>query len=75
MQETQRQLDKAKAKLAEVEEGIASLQAKYDECISKKEDLEFKTNQCTARLGRAEKVFYSIMHYVMMYLFVKLFIF
>ena len=54
--ETQRVLDKAKACLAEVEEGIASLQAKYDECVAKKEDLEFKTNQCTARLGRAEKV-------------------
>ena len=54
--ETQRLLDKAKGKLAEVEEGIASLQAKYNECISKKEDLEFKTNQCTARLERAEKV-------------------
>lgn len=56
LQETQRQLDKAKTKLCEVEEGIASLQAKYDECIAKKDDLEFKTNQCTARLGRAEKV-------------------
>jgi len=54
--ETQRLLDKAKGKLAEVEEGIASLQAKYDECIAKKEDLEFKTEQCTARLGRAEKL-------------------
>ena len=54
--ETQRILNEAKARLAEVEEGIASLQAKYDECIAKKEDLEFKTNQCTARLGRAEKV-------------------
>lgn len=58
--ETQRQLDKAKGKLAEVEEGIASLQAKYNECISKKEDLEFKTNQCTARLERAEKVCYEL---------------
>ncbi|XP_066927305.1 dynein axonemal heavy chain 1-like isoform X2 [Clytia hemisphaerica] len=56
LMETQRLLDKAKGKLAEVEEGIASLQAKYDECISKKEDLEFKTNQCTARLERAEKL-------------------
>ena len=54
--ETQRLLDNAKAKLAEVEEGIASLQAKYEECISKKQELEFKTNQCAARLERAEKV-------------------
>lgn len=58
LMETQRQLDKAKGKLAEVEEGIASLQAKYNECIAKKDDLEFKTNQCTARLVRAEKVSY-----------------
>lgn len=39
-----------------MEEGIASLQAKYDECINKKQELEFKTEQCAARLGRAEKV-------------------
>ena len=56
LQETQRLLDAAKARLADVEEGIASLQAKYEECIAKKQDLEFKTEQCTARLGRAEKV-------------------
>ena len=49
-------MEEAKARLAEVEEGIASLQAKYEECIAKKQDLEFKTEQCTARLGRAEKV-------------------
>jgi len=56
LQETQRLLDAAKARLADVEEGIASLQAKYEECIAKKQDLEFKTEQCTARLGRAEKL-------------------
>lgn len=56
LQETQRVLDAAKARLTEVEEGIASLQAKYEECISKKQELEFKTEQCTARLSRAEKV-------------------
>ena len=56
LQETQRVLAEAKARLAEVEEGIASLQAKYEECIAKKQDLEFKTAQCPARLGRAEKV-------------------
>lgn len=39
-----------------MEEGIASLQAKYEECIAKKQELEFKTEQCSARLGRAEKV-------------------
>ena len=56
MQETQRVLAEAKARLADVEEGIASLQAKYEECIAKKQELEFKTEQCSARLGRAEKV-------------------
>ena len=35
---------------------IASLQAKYEECVAKKEELEFKTELCTARLTRAEKV-------------------
>lgn len=62
LMETQRQLNKAKGKLAEVEEGIASLQAKYEECIAKKDELEFKTNQCTERLVRAEKVS-SSMHF------------
>jgi len=56
LQETQRVLAEAKARLAEVEEGIASLQAKYEECIAKKQELEFKTKQCSDRLGRAEKV-------------------
>ena len=56
LQETQRILGEAKDRLREVEEGIASLQAKYDECIAKKEELEYKTELCTARLTRAEKV-------------------
>ena len=56
LQETQRLLEAAKARLVEVEEGIASLQAKYEESVAKKQDLEFKTDQCTARLGRAKKV-------------------
>lgn len=56
LQETQRVLAEAKARLAEVEEGIASLQAKYEECIAKKQELEFKTEQCSGRLGRAEKL-------------------
>lgn len=56
LQETQRVLEAAKARLTEVEEGIASLQAKYEECISKKQELEFKTEQCSGRLTRAEKV-------------------
>ncbi len=51
-------LGEAKDRLREVEEGIASLQAKYEECVAKKEDLEYKTELCTARLTRAEKVKY-----------------
>ncbi|XP_065685160.1 dynein axonemal heavy chain 1 isoform X1 [Hydra vulgaris] len=54
--ETQRALNAAKAKLALVEEGVAMLQAKYQECIFNKNELEKKTNLCTARLGRAEKL-------------------
>ena len=54
--ETQRALDTAKAKLTLVEEGVALLQTKYQECIAKKNELEFKTKLCSARLGRAEKV-------------------
>ncbi|XP_022110107.1 dynein heavy chain 1, axonemal-like isoform X1 [Acanthaster planci] len=53
---TQRQLDEAKAKLREVEEGIATLQAKYEDCIERKEELENKCSLCEARLGRADKL-------------------
>ena len=54
--ETQRVLDEAKARLREVEEGIATLQAKYEDCVAKKEELENKVDLCKARLGRADKV-------------------
>ena len=54
--ETQRILDSAKARLAEVEEGIATLQAKYDDCVRKKDELESKCAECEARLVRADKV-------------------
>ena len=54
--ETQRVLDAAKARLQEVEDGIATLQAKYDDCVRKKEDLEFKCAECEGRLTRADKV-------------------
>ncbi len=54
--ETQRILDGAKAHLQEVEDGIATLQAKYDDCVRKKDELEFKTQECEARLVRADKV-------------------
>ena len=49
-------LNDAKANLREVEEGLASLQAKYGECVAKKEELKDKCELCEARLTRAEKV-------------------
>ena len=54
--ETQRVLAAAKARLAEVEEGIATLQAKYDDCVRKKDELEQKCSECEGRLIRADKV-------------------
>lgn len=53
---TQRILEEAKQRLHEVEDGIATMQAKYRECIAKKEELELKCEQCEQRLGRADKV-------------------
>ncbi|XP_064629143.1 dynein axonemal heavy chain 1-like isoform X2 [Lineus longissimus] len=54
--ETQKILDEAVGKLREVEEGIATLQAKYDDCVNKKEELERKCEQCEQRLVRADKL-------------------
>ncbi|ESO89348.1 hypothetical protein LOTGIDRAFT_210379 [Lottia gigantea] len=56
LEETQRMLDEAKGRLQEVEEGIATLQAKYEDCVRKKEELENKCEQCEARLGRADQL-------------------
>lgn len=53
---TQRILEEAKQRLREVEDGIATMQTKYRECIAKKEELELKCEQCEQRLGRADKV-------------------
>ncbi|XP_077969677.1 dynein axonemal heavy chain 1-like isoform X2 [Styela clava] len=53
---TQKILDEAKGKLAEVEQGIATLQEKYTLCVNKKEDLEAKCKQCEDRLIRADKL-------------------
>ncbi|RUS78759.1 hypothetical protein EGW08_013475 [Elysia chlorotica] len=54
--ETQRILDAAKSRLQEVEQGIATLQAKYDDCVRKKDELENKCKECEARLIRADKL-------------------
>ncbi|XP_032448113.1 dynein heavy chain 1, axonemal [Lynx canadensis] len=53
---TQRILEEAKQRLREVEDGIATMQTKYRECITKKEELELKCEQCEQRLGRADKL-------------------
>lgn len=53
---TQRILDDAKEKLTAVEEGIATLQAKYHECLSKRDELDAKCQLCENRLIRADKV-------------------
>ncbi|KAI5937324.1 Dynein heavy chain 1, axonemal [Manis javanica] len=53
---TRKVLGEAKQRLHEVEDGIATLQAKYRECVSKKEELELKCEQCEQRLGRADKL-------------------
>lgn len=58
--ETQRVLDAAKAQLQEVEEGLATLQAKFDDCTRKKEELLNKCEECEQRLVRADKVLLSI---------------
>ena len=49
-------LNEAKASLRNVEEGLASLQSKYEECLAKKDELREKCELCEARLLRAEKV-------------------
>uniref|UniRef100_A0A8C2TLH0 Dynein axonemal heavy chain 1 n=1 Tax=Coturnix japonica TaxID=93934 RepID=A0A8C2TLH0_COTJA len=57
---TQEVLDEAKQRLQEVENGIAALQAKYNGCIAKKEELEMKCEQCQQRLGRAATLINSL---------------
>ena len=39
-----------------MEEGIATLQAKYNDCVNKKEELERKVQECEERLVRADKL-------------------
>jgi len=58
--ETQRMLDAAKQRLKDVENGLLALQAKYNECVRKKQELETKTKECEARLVRADKVSTSL---------------
>lgn len=53
---TQRILDDANEQLAAVEGGIATLQAKYQACLAKKNELDNKYQLCEARLVRADKV-------------------
>ncbi|KAG7477961.1 hypothetical protein MATL_G00075170 [Megalops atlanticus] len=53
---TQKILDEAKGKLAVVEEGIASLEATYRDCLAKRDELDHKCSLCEARLVRADKL-------------------
>nr|XP_033782541.1 dynein heavy chain 1, axonemal isoform X1 [Geotrypetes seraphini]XP_033782544.1 dynein heavy chain 1, axonemal isoform X1 [Geotrypetes seraphini]XP_033782545.1 dynein heavy chain 1, axonemal isoform X1 [Geotrypetes seraphini]XP_033782546.1 dynein heavy chain 1, axonemal isoform X1 [Geotrypetes seraphini]XP_033782547.1 dynein heavy chain 1, axonemal isoform X1 [Geotrypetes seraphini] len=53
---TQKILDTAKARLNDVEIGIALLEAKYKACVAKKEELEQKCDQCEQKLKRADKL-------------------
>lgn len=53
---TQNILKEAKEKLEAVEEGIAALQAKYQECLAKRDELDSKCQLCEGRLIRADKV-------------------
>lgn len=54
---TQLILDDAREKLGNVEEGIATLQAKYSDCLAKRDELDSKCQLCEKRLVRADKVF------------------
>lgn len=53
---TQLILDDANEKLAQVEEGIATLQGKYHDCLAKRDELDNKCQLCENRLVRADKV-------------------
>lgn len=53
---TQSILENAKKQLTAVEDGIASLQTKYQDCLAKKDELDKKFQLCEARLIRADKV-------------------
>lgn len=54
--ETQKLLDAAKDRLQSVEDGIATLQAKYEDTMNKKKELEDNCEQCQGRLIRADKL-------------------
>uniref|UniRef100_A0A803VTG4 Dynein axonemal heavy chain 1 n=1 Tax=Ficedula albicollis TaxID=59894 RepID=A0A803VTG4_FICAL len=47
-------------RLKEVEDGIATLQAKYEACKANKEELERKCEQCIERLARADVLINSL---------------
>lgn len=53
---TQNILEDAKKKLVSVEENVAALQAKYHDCLSKRDELDSKCTLCEQRLVRADKV-------------------
>ncbi|XP_066555780.1 dynein axonemal heavy chain 1 [Amia ocellicauda] len=54
--ETRRVLEEAKERLSTVQEGIATLQARYRDCLAKRDELQDKCQQCEQRLIRADKL-------------------
>ncbi|CAF0758924.1 unnamed protein product [Brachionus calyciflorus] len=54
--ENQKNLANAKARLKEVEEKLATLQAKYDDSVRKKAELEVKVKECEEKVIRAGKL-------------------
>ncbi|XP_005102124.3 dynein heavy chain 1, axonemal [Aplysia californica] len=60
LEETERILGEAKARLHHVEAGVAALQKNYEESMSKKQNLEDKCRLCEERLERADKLINSL---------------
>ncbi|KAM6980842.1 dynein axonemal heavy chain 1 [Aplochiton taeniatus] len=56
LEATQAILDDAKDKLAAVEDSLATLQAKYHDCLAKRDELDNKCQLCEHRLIRADKL-------------------
>ncbi|TTB85611.1 Dynein heavy chain 1, axonemal [Bagarius yarrelli] len=55
-EQSQNVVRKAKERLAAVEDGLAALEAKYQECLAKRDELDSKCQLCECRLVRADKL-------------------
>ena len=56
LKEVMKQLAVAKAKLEAVNEKLAGLEASLNAAVAKKDELAKKSDECTVKLGRAEKL-------------------